>query len=287
MVSGSNEIFYRHSNDTGETFRGVSELSKTRSVDGESAQYPRISAVGNNVYVVWQDEVSGNSEIFLRGSNDGGNKFSGIKNLSRNNTGDSITPRIASSRNNVVVAWTDSEPGKAQIFARGSTDNAGEFGGIKNVSWSSGRAYDPQIAMSGNNNLYVLWEDTSFREFTFDLVLRVSTDIARTFQDKVNLGRYVGEISDYGQLAAYGNNVFVVWGDAPQYSYPQMYKIFLAGSRDNAKSFDDAINLSTGTGKSIDPQIVVSENDKSIFVVWTEITETNSDIQFVKLANSL
>jgi hypothetical protein len=285
MVSGSNEIFYRPSNDTGETFRGVSELSKTRSVDGESAQYPRISAVGNDVYVVWQDEVSGSSEIFLRASNNEGNKFSGIKNLSRNNTGDSITPRITSSGNSVFVVWTDSESGEPQIFARASADKAGEFGGVKNVSWSSGRAYDPQIATGGNNTLYVLWEDTSFREFTFDLVMRVSTDIARTFHDKVNLGRYVGEISDYGQIAAYGNNVFVVWGDSPQYSYPQMYKIFLEVSRDNGKSFDDAVNLSTGTGRSIDPQLAVSENDRSIFVVWTEITESNSDIQFTKLAN--
>jgi hypothetical protein len=285
-VSGSNEIYYRHSNNTGERFRGVSELSKTRSVDGESALYPRISAIANNVYVVWQDKVSGSNEIFLRESNDGGNKFSGIKNLSRNNTGDSITPRIASSGNNVIVVWTDSEPGKAQIFARASTDNAAKFGGIKNVSWSSGMSYDPQIALGGNNSLYVLWEDTSFRDFTFDLILRASTDMASTFQDKVNLGRYVGEISDYGQIAAHGNNVFVVWSDSPQYNYPQMYKIFLEGSRDNAKSFDDAINLSTGTGKSIDPQIAVSPIDGSVFVVWTEITETNSDIQFTKLANS-
>jgi hypothetical protein len=286
MVSGSNEIFYRHSNDTGEKFRGVSELSKTRSVDGESALYPRISAVANNVYVVWQDEVSGRNEIFLRESNDGGNKFSGIKNLSRNNTGDSITPRIASSGNNVYVVWTDYQPGKAQIFARASADNAGKFGGIKNVSWSSGSAYDPQIAVGGNGSLYVLWEDTSFRDFTFDLILRASTDMANTFQDKVNLGRYVGEISDYGQIVANGNNVFVVWSDSPQYNYPQMYKIFLEGSRDNAKSFDDAVNLSTGTGKSIDPQIAVSENDRSILAVWTELNNTNSDIQFTKLANS-
>jgi hypothetical protein len=286
MVSGSNEIFYRHSNDTGEKFRGVSELSKTRSVDGESALYPRISAVANNVYVVWQDEVSGRNEIFLRESNDGGNKFSGIKNLSRNNTGDSITPRIASSGNNVYVVWTDYQPGKAQIFARASADNAGKFGGIKNVSWSSGSAYDPQIAVGGNGSLYVLWEDTSFRDFTFDLILRASTDMANTFQDKVNLGRYVGEISDYGQIVANGNNVFVVWSDSPQYNYPQMYKIFLEGSRDNAKSFDDAINLSTGIGKSIDPHIAVSESDRSIFVVWTELNGTNSDIQFTKIANS-
>jgi hypothetical protein len=285
IASGKNAIYYRYSNDTGVGFRGVRELSKTISVNGESALYPQLSVFENNVYVVWQDKVSGNNEIFLRGSNDGGNKFTGIKNLSRNNTGDSIAPRIASSGNNVFVVWTDTEPGKAQIFARASTDNAAKFGGIKNVSWSSGTSYDPQIVVGGNNSLYILWEDTSFRDFTFDLVLRASYDLANTFQDKVNLGRYVGEISDYGQLAANGNNVFVVWGDSPQYSYPQMYKIFFEGSRDNAESFDDAINLSTGTGRSIDPQLAVSEIDRSIFIVWTEITETNSDIQFTKLAN--
>jgi hypothetical protein len=283
IASGKNAIYYRYSNDTGVGFRGVRELSKTISVNGESALYPQISVFENNVYVAWQDKVSGNNEIFLRGSSDGGNKFSGIKNLSRNNTGDSIAPRIASSGNNVFVVWTDTEPGKAQIFARASTDSAAKFGGIKNVSWSSGSSYDPKIAVGANNSLYILWEDTGFRDFTFDLVLRASYDLANTFQDKVNLGRYVGEISDYGQLAAYGNNVFVVWGDSPQYSYPPAYKIFLEGSRDNAKSFDDAINLSTGTGRSIDPQIAVSENDNSIFVVWTEIAETNSDIQLTKL----
>ena len=285
IASGKNAIFYRHSNDTGVTFRGVRELSKTISVNGESALYPRISAIGNNVYVVWQDQVSGNNEVFLRGSNDGGNKFTGIKNLSRNNTGDSITPRIATSGNNVFVVWTDSEPGKAQIYSRASTDNAAKFGGIKNVSWSSGRSYDPQIAVGGNSSLYIMWEDTSFRKFTFDLILRASSDMANTFQDKVNLGRYVGEISDYGQIVAYGNNVFVVWSDSPQYIYPPEYKIFLEISRDNAKGFDDAINLSTGTGRSIDPQIAVSPIDKSGFVAWTEITKTNSDIHFVKLAN--
>ena len=284
--SGSNEIFYRHSNNTGESFRGVSELSKTRSVDGESALYPRMSAVANNVYVVWQDKVSGSNEVFLRESNDEGNKFSGIKNLSRNNTGDSITPRIAALGDNVFVVWTDSEPGKAQIYARASNDTAATFSGIKNVSWSSGMSYDPQIALGGNNSLYILWEDSSFRDFTFDLVLRASTDMIRTFQDKVNLGRYVGEISDYGQIAASGNNVFVVWSDSPQYNYPQPYRIFLEGSRDNAKSFDDAVNLSPGTGRSLDPKIALSAIDNSIFVIWTEIRENNSDIQIVKLANS-
>jgi hypothetical protein len=283
--SGNNEILFRHSSNTGERFRGASELSKTISVDGEYSLFPRISAIGSNVYVVWQDKVSGNYEIFLRESNDGGIKFRSIKNLSRNNTGDSISPQIASSGNNVYVVWTDHEPRRSEIFLRTSNDNAAAFGGIRNVSWSNGVSFDPKVAVAGNNSLYVLWEDTSFREFTFDLILRASHDVAGSFEDKVNLGRYVGEIADYGQVAAYENNLFVVWSNAPHYGYPPAYEIFLGASRDGGKSFDDAVNLSTGQGSSIDPKIAVSGNNSTVFVIWSEINNGNSEIQLVKLEN--
>src|SRR5918994_1739236 len=284
-MKGSNEIFFRYSNDSGVSFRGVRELSNTLSVEGESALFPRISAIGSNVYVVWQDKVSGNYEILLRESNDGGSRFSGIKNLSRNNTGDSTSPRIVSSVNNVYVAWTDHEPGKNEIYLRASSDNAATFGGIKNVSWSDGDSYDPKIAVAGNSSVYVLWEDSSFRGFTFDLVFRARYNAADTFQNKVIIGRYVGEIADHGQIAVIGNNIFIIWSEAPRYSYPPTYKIFLEASRDNGKSFDDAVNLSTGQGSSIEPEIAVSEINRTVFVVWSEVTGGNSEIHFMKLEN--
>jgi hypothetical protein len=284
-TSGQNEIYLRNSNDTGDTFRGVRELSKTRSVDGEDALFPQMSAVGKNIYVVWQDMVSGNNEIFLRDSDDAGNKFKGIKNLSKNNTGDSISPHIVASGTNVFVAWTDFEPSQSEIFLRASTDSADTFGGIKNVSWSNGASYDPEMAVGGNSSLYVLWEDTSFTEFTFDLILRASRDMANTFEEKVNLGRYIGEMADYGNIAAYGNSVFVTWSDAPQYRYPPVYEIFLQASGDNGKSFGDAINLSTGPGNSVNPQIAVSQSSNSVFIIWSEIIEGKSDIHFIKLQN--
>jgi hypothetical protein len=283
--SGNNEILFRHSNNTGERFRGASELSKTTSVDGEYSLFPRITAIGSNVYAVWQDKVSGNYEIFLRESSDGGIKFGSIKNLSRNNTGDSISPRIASSGNNVYVVWTDHEPRKSEIFLRASNDNAASFGGIKNVSWSNGVSYDPKVAVSGNSSVFVLWEDTRSTELTFDLILRASHDVADTFEDKVNLGRYVGEIADYGQVVALENNLFVVWSDMPQYGYPPAYEIFLEASRDGGKSFDDAINLSPGPGNSIDPKVAVSEKNRSAFVTWSEVAGGNSEIHFMKLEN--
>jgi hypothetical protein len=282
---GTNEILFRHSNNTGESFRGARELSKTLSVDGEHAQFPKISATGSNVYVVWQDKVSGNYEIFLRESNDGGGKFSGVKNLSRNNTGDSISPQIASSGNNVFVVWADREQKKSEILLRASADNAAKFGGIKNVSWSNGDSYDPKIALGGNGSVYVLWEDSSARGFAFDLIFRASQNAANTFQDKVNTGRFVGEMADHGQIVGSGNGVFVVWSEAPRYVYPPAYDIFLEASRDNGESFDDAINLSPGQGSSLDPQLVVSEKSKTVFVVWSEVANANSEIHFMKLEN--
>jgi hypothetical protein len=284
-TTGNNEIFFRHSNDTGVTFGRARELSKTISVDGEYALFPLISAVGSNVYVVWQDKVSGNYEIFLRESNDGGEKFSGIKNLSRNNTGDSISPRIESSGNNVYVVWTDQEAGKSEIFLRTSNDNAAKFGGVKNVSWSNGDSFDPKIALAGNSSVYVLWEDSSFRGFTFDLIFRASDNAANTFQDKVNIGRFVGEIADHGEIVSSNNSVFVVWSESPRYNYPPTYDIFLQASRDNGMSFDDAINLSTGQGSSIKPKIAVSEENKIAYVVWSEVYNGNSEINFMKLEN--
>jgi hypothetical protein len=139
------------------------------------------------------------------------------------------------------------------------------------------------MAVAGNSSVYVLWEDSSFRDFTFDLIFRASDNAADTFQNKVNIGRYVGEIADHGQIAGTGDNIFVIWSEAPRYSYPPSYKIFLEASRDSGKSFDDAISLSPGPGNSIDPQIAVSEKNKTVFVVWSEVTNRNSEIQFAKI----
>src|SRR5919107_1325328 len=129
-TSGASEINYRQSVDGGGKFAGIRELSKTRSIDGESARFPQIVTAVNNVYVAWQDTVQGGNEIFLRASADLGSKFTGIKNLSRNNTGDSISPRIAAIANNVYVGWSDTSSGKSEILLRSSMDSGNTFRGI-------------------------------------------------------------------------------------------------------------------------------------------------------------
>jgi hypothetical protein len=283
-TSGHSEINYRQSIDGGGKFEGIRELSKTRSIDGESSSFPQIITTGDNVFVAWQDSFKGGNEIFFRASADQGNKFTGIKNLSRNNTGDSISPRIAAIANNVFVGWSDTSAGKSEILLRSSIDSGNTFRGIKNVSWSTGNSYDPQIAVS-RNNLYALWEDDSQGALTFDLTFRSSSDGGQNFNDKQNLARYIGESSDYGQLTATGSNVYVVWSENPQYSYPAKYEIFIKASQDNGTNFGDGVNLSNSDGNSIDPHIAVSEDRRNVYVIWSENSGENSEISMVRLRN--
>ena len=62
-------------------------FSRTKPVsrNNGSSVYPQLAPNGNNVYVVWTDDTSGNTDINFRKSSDYGNNFNGPINLSRNN----------------------------------------------------------------------------------------------------------------------------------------------------------------------------------------------------------
>lgn len=51
-----------------------------------------LSASGNNIHVVWQDDTTGRSEILYRRSTDNGTTFGDTINLS-NNAGTSAFPK--------------------------------------------------------------------------------------------------------------------------------------------------------------------------------------------------
>jgi hypothetical protein len=59
---------------------------------------PAMAAFENDVYVVWNDDTPGNSEILYRKSTDGGASFGGTVNIS-NTTENSYSPRVAASNN--------------------------------------------------------------------------------------------------------------------------------------------------------------------------------------------
>ena len=84
------------------------------------------------------------------------------------------------------------------------------------------------------------------------------------------------EDSIYGQIAAYENNVYVVWQESVIESLPEHnYDIFFIKSENKGRSFSNPINLSNNNEYSERPQMAVSKN--SIFIVWAENVDNNNN----------
>ena len=91
---------------------------------------------GNNVYVVWWTNRSGNWEVMFRASTDGGQTFGDKINLSNSTDAESQTAEIlAAGDNTVFVSWweTSAETGSSESVLRVSTDGGQTFGPMINL----------------------------------------------------------------------------------------------------------------------------------------------------------
>ena len=90
------------------------------------------------------------------------------------------------------------------------------------------------------------------------------------------------EDSIYGQIAAFENDVYVVWQESVIESFPEHnYDIFFIKSEEDGNTFSKPINLSNNPGFSEHPQIAVSKN--GVFIVWADNTNSNNtEIMFTK-----
>jgi hypothetical protein len=98
-----------------------------------------------------------------------------------------------------------------------------------------------------------------------------------SFGIPINLSNNTG-FSANPQIAASGNNVYVIWQD----NTPGNNGIFVAVSNNNGVSFGTPIPLNINPGNSVNPQIAVSGSN--VFVTWQDTTSGNNDI-FVKSNN--
>jgi len=181
----NSDIFFAFSTNNGQTFSTPDNLSETT---GPSADAPQISSEGNNVYVVWEDNTLGNSDIFFAFSTNNGQTFSTPDNLSEENTGSSEDPQISSEGNNVYVVWEDDTPGNDDIFFAFSTNNGQTFSTPDNLSENDGTSEDPQISSEGTN-VYVVWTDDTLGNGG-DIFYATNNQDFGLFGNPLNLGHF-------------------------------------------------------------------------------------------------
>lgn len=124
-TTGNNEIYFVKSNDSGKNFSTPINLSNDKGASVDS----QIAASHNNVYVTWWDNTTGNWEVFIAKSTNGGKTFVSPIDISNSPNASSVGARIAAQGSNVYITWMDIKPnGQKQVMFRASNDNGRTFG---------------------------------------------------------------------------------------------------------------------------------------------------------------
>jgi hypothetical protein len=88
------------------------------------------AVVGDNIYIAWWTNKTGNDEIMFRVSNDAGATFGDKINLSNTTASDSQDAGISADGSNVVVTWWERNQTSNEPAAKISTDNGQTFGPV-------------------------------------------------------------------------------------------------------------------------------------------------------------
>jgi len=97
-------------------------------VNDETRSKAPIVTSGNNVYVSWWSNKTGNDEVMFKASTDGGKTFGSKMNLSNTPNTDSQDVQIAADGNNVYVTWWERNQTANEPVLRVSNDNGKTFG---------------------------------------------------------------------------------------------------------------------------------------------------------------
>jgi hypothetical protein len=100
---------------------------------GAVSGHPLIQAApmatsGDNVYVVWWSNKTGNDEVMFKASTDSGKTFGDKMNLSNSSNSNSQDAQIAASDNNVYVSWWERNSTSNEPVLRVSNDSGKTFG---------------------------------------------------------------------------------------------------------------------------------------------------------------
>jgi hypothetical protein len=286
------DIYFKKSTDGGATFSKGINLSNNSGY----SEHPQIAVSGSNVYVAWTDNTPLNQEILFKMSTDGGNTFYKSINLS-NNSGNSNNQEIAVFANNVYVVWEDKTNNfknsknnsggnninnvatnaisvNSSIVVKASTDGGNTFKNIKIITNDAGGLVEsyPKIAASGGN-VYVVW-NVGIPSVEYDdynnkigkeqgIFFTKSSDSGGSFSSIVKLNNQ-GNIVGESQIAASGNQVYIVWSGNSDNLIPN--DLFFIKSTDRGNTFTDEISLSKKS--SLNAEISVYGNN--VYIPWQD-----------------
>lgn len=117
------------------------------------------------VHVVWEDNTSGNKEIYYKKGTYTLTKpigtfgWSSQKRLTWN-AGYSSGPKIAvDSNNHIHVFWYDNSSGNLEIYYKKSTDEGDNWSALHRLTWTSDYSTEHDVTIDSADKIHIVWYD--------------------------------------------------------------------------------------------------------------------------------
>ena len=215
--TGSVDIYFNYSSDNGQTWQSDQHIDASAA---DSSMYPAVASTGNFVYAAWQDNRSGNEDIYFNRSTNNGLTWGTPIRIDLGDSpgaNNSTYARLACQGNNVYCMWKDMRTGGTYLpYFNYSTNNGATWQAIS-IQLSQGSGYWCQLPLRGGlectgSYVYACWVDD-----------RDSTGIYQVFFDRstnngVNWGSDI-RVSDSGitcynpSMDVQGSYVYIGWED--------------------------------------------------------------------------
>jgi len=276
--SGNWEILYTRSDDEGSIWTIPKNISNNT---GASKKPSIIADKLNHLHIVWQDETTGNSEIFYTQSLDGGVTWSTKKDIS-NNGGASRNAVIASDNlNNLHVAWDDDSLGNSEILYSKSINNGASWTTAKDISNNGQYSYKPSIAVDSNNNIYLSWMDNT--PGNWEILVTRSSDNGANWTTVKDVSNTPGDSLNPFISIDSTNTIHLLWQDNYQTSG---YNDLFYSKTANALNWTVPVNLLNNSGDSLALDVITDTSD-NLHITFDDNTPGNWEIFYAKYTGEL
>jgi len=245
---GNFEIYYKKSPDGGVGWTTNKRLTFS---SGNSGSPAIVVDASFNLHVVWEEDLTGNSEVYYKKSTDAGVTWTAAKRLSLTANA-SYNPGIAVDPSGKVhVVWSEDISGNEEISYTKSRDSGVTWTAAKRLSWTPDESENPVIKAGSSGLLHLVWSEEM--SDNAEIFHKKSTDGGATWSASKRLTWNSG-YSLHPVLAVDSSaNPGVVWSD----NTPGNEEIYHKKNTDGGVTWTANKRLTWTPGFSLEPAVTV------------------------------
>jgi hypothetical protein len=228
-----------------------------------------------HIHMVWQDNTSGNYEIYYKKSTNRGVTWTANQKLT-STSGTSKNPAIAVDPSGYLhVVWQDDTPGNMDIYYKKSTNGGASWTANQKLTSTSGVSRNPALVINASGHLHLFWEDNT--PGNYEIYYKKSTNGGASWTANQRLTSTSG-VSECPAVAVNSSgHLHLFWAE----NTPGNYEIYYRKSTNGGTAWTVSKRLTFTSGVSKNPAVAVNSSGH-LHLFWKDNTSGGEEIYYKK-----